>query len=218
MKIAYICSRYPAVSHTFIQREIDALRARGIDVGTFSVRRPTPADILGSESQREAAATRSLVPFSGVTLLRSVCWVWGTRPRRALQALKDAVGRRKQNMTERLLGFGYYLEAIILARWLVTEGFDHLHCHFGNSGANPAMMAAELSDISFSMTCHGSELLEPKQHRLAEKVARCAFVACVSKHGKAQLMLHCPPHHWSKLQVVHCGLSFPEIGYGSSTA
>lgn len=215
MKVAYVCSRYPAVSHTFIYREIAALRRRGVEVGTFSIRRPAAADLLDPEARQEAATTRVLVPCSAGTLLRSMGWVWTTRFRRAARVLRQAVGRGNHNMAERLLGLGYYLEAMVLSRWLVTEGFDHVHCHFGNSGAHPAMMAAELAGLSFSMTCHGSELLDPRRHRLADKVARAAFVACVSKYGKAQLMLHCPPREWPKLQVVHCGLSFDEVEHAS---
>jgi colanic acid/amylovoran biosynthesis glycosyltransferase len=218
MKIGYVCSLYPAVSHTFIQREIAAVRARGVDVATFSIRRPRAADILGPEAHREAVATRSVLPFAWTALLRSWTWIWFTRPRRALRVLVHALRRPVRGPREFFCWLGYYLEAAVLARWLVTEKFDHLHCHFGNSGAVPAMLAAELADISFSITCHGSELLEPRQHRLAEKVARAAFVACVSKYGKAQLMLHCPSHHWSKLHVVHCGLPSVEAGHESANA
>ncbi|MEW6251303.1 MAG: glycosyltransferase family 4 protein, partial [Planctomycetota bacterium] len=95
---------------------------------------------------------------------------------------------------------------LLLAWWLVQEGFEHLHCHFGNSGASTGMLAAELAGMPFSFTCHGSELRAPERHFLAEKIARAAFVACVSWYGRAQLMLLCPPEHWPKLHVVRCGL------------
>ena len=37
--IAYLCSEYPAVSHTFIFREIESLRRAGILVHTATIRR-----------------------------------------------------------------------------------------------------------------------------------------------------------------------------------
>ena len=38
MRVAYLVSRYPATSHTFISREIQALRELGMEIDTFSVR------------------------------------------------------------------------------------------------------------------------------------------------------------------------------------
>ena len=38
MKIAYLINRYPAVSHSFIRREILALEAAGASVERFSIR------------------------------------------------------------------------------------------------------------------------------------------------------------------------------------
>ena len=37
-RIAYLCSEYPAISHTFIFREICSLRENGIKVVTTSVK------------------------------------------------------------------------------------------------------------------------------------------------------------------------------------
>ena len=44
MRIAYLVSQYPAASHTFIRREITALRAKGVKIHTFSIREPSPAE------------------------------------------------------------------------------------------------------------------------------------------------------------------------------
>ena len=39
-RIAYLTGHYPKVSHTFILREVEALRALGIEVLTCSIRKP----------------------------------------------------------------------------------------------------------------------------------------------------------------------------------
>ena len=49
MKVAYLTSMYPDVSHTFIVREVRALRARGVEVATFSVKRPRDQNIIGDD-------------------------------------------------------------------------------------------------------------------------------------------------------------------------
>lgn len=206
MKIAYLTSRYPDVSHTFIVREVRALRERGEEVLTFSVRRPRPENILGPEAEQEAASTRWLVPTAAGPLLWAALWAMATRPIRAMRTLAQAIFGGGMTLAQRFKWFCYFGEALLLAHWLATEQFEHLHCHFGNSGSGTGMLAARLAGIPFSMTCHGSELNEITHHRLTEKVAQAAFVACVSQYGKSQLMSASDPSHWHKLHVVRCGI------------
>jgi colanic acid/amylovoran biosynthesis glycosyltransferase len=204
MKIAYLVSKYPAVSHTFILREVTALRARGVEVGTFSVRRPDSGDILGSQAAEEASRTRWLVPVPILAWPKALLWAFVTRPVLTCRRLLRAVFQREMSLRQRWQWLLYFAEAVLLAHWLRKGKFQHLHCHFGNSGASTGMLAAALAGMPFSITCHGSELLDPLRHRLAQKVAQASFVACVSQHAKAQLMLTCPPEHWAKLHVVRC--------------
>jgi len=206
MRIAYLTSRYPAVSHTFILREVQALRACGVEVITFSVRRAGAEDTLGPDARQEAASTRWLVPPPGGELLRAVAWAWVTKPVLSARTLARAVLKRGTTLAQRLKWLCYFGEAMLLAHRLTKQRCDHLHCHFGNSGSSTALLAAQLARIPFSLTCHGSELRSIHEYRLPEKVAQASFVACVSQHGKAQLMLACPPRQWPKLHVVRCGV------------
>jgi colanic acid/amylovoran biosynthesis glycosyltransferase len=205
MKIAYLTSRYPAVSHTFIQREISALREKGFQISSFSIRRASTEDILGRKAKEEAANTRWLMPPPAGEFIVALFRTFISRPIRAFKTLGVALFCGHNTCNERLKWLAYFMEAILLAHWLKREGFEHLHCHFGNSGSSTGMLAALLAGIPFSMTCHGSELNEPRKFRLAEKVHRATFVVCVSYHGRARLMLVCPETDWPKLHVVRCG-------------
>ena len=40
LRLGYLVSQYPAVNHTFILREIRALRALGFDIRVVSIRKP----------------------------------------------------------------------------------------------------------------------------------------------------------------------------------
>ena len=53
-RVAYLTGEYPAVSHTFILREVEALRALGRDVITCSVRR------TGAEHHRGPSETHAV--------------------------------------------------------------------------------------------------------------------------------------------------------------
>lgn len=206
MRIAYLTSKYPDVSHTFILREVQALRDRGLDIATFSVRRSETGNTLGIDAEREAASTRWLLPPQPAALVSATAWAIVSRPLLTCRALARSLLWRNMSLGQRLKWVCYFGEALLLAHWLVRACCEHLHCHFGNSGSSTGMLAALLADIPFSMTCHGSELSSIRKFRLAEKIERAAFVACVSHHGKARLMHACQPKHWDKLRVVRVGM------------
>lgn len=208
MKIAYLVSRYPAVSHTFILHEIEALRAIGVDIATFSVRKAQPQDILGPEAQREARQTRHLVPAAIFSYLRAAIWACATRPFLFLSTLWYAIGRYDISVRERLMWFFYFSEAVQLAHWLVRERFNHLHCHLGNNGSNTALLAARLARLPFSLTLHGMDMEQPERFRLADKAAAADFIVCISEYGRGYVMRKTAPEHWSRIHVIHCGLEF----------
>lgn len=205
MKIAYLTSRYPAVSHTFILREITALRERGLEIDTFSIRRASPGDILGQQARQEAEQTRWLIPPDKGVLLKAMFRTLSGHPGRAIRTLCQAVGGHGMTLRRRLQWLAYWGEAMMLAYWLKQGSYQRLHVHFGNNGASTGMLAAALAGIPFSMTVHGSELLDPHKHRLAEKVAAADHVVCVSFFGRSRLMLLCPPQQWHKIRVIRCG-------------
>ena len=74
MRIAYLISQYPASSHTFIRREIAALRAHGLDIRTYSVRKPASAELTSARDQAAFAETTYLLPMSLRALVVSFAW------------------------------------------------------------------------------------------------------------------------------------------------
>jgi hypothetical protein len=78
-RVAYLTGRYPAPSHTFILREVLALRRLGVDVDAFSVWQSAPDQLLSSADRAEAAVTFNLLPLRGGELVRrrgcaGACW------------------------------------------------------------------------------------------------------------------------------------------------
>ena len=57
MRLAYLTSQYPAASHTFIRREIEAHRGLGQEIQTFSVRSPGTDVVEGEAEGSEAGKT-----------------------------------------------------------------------------------------------------------------------------------------------------------------
>lgn len=208
MTIAYLTGEYPRATDTFIQREVAALRELGLDIRTASIRRTGPEHIVGPEQAAEQAqtfhvlaATANLVTLAGAKL-RAL-----RHPGRFLGALALALRTAPKGLRGRTYNLIYFAEALVLARWMQDNGVTHLHNHIAKASCSVAMLAGRLTGIPYSFTLHGpDDLAEPTHWRLDEKIARAAFVACISDYCRAQAMLNSDRRHWDRLHVVHCGV------------
>ena len=213
-KIAYVTGQYPAVSLTFILREIEALRALGAEVETCSIRR-TPADQHRGPAEKAAAASTFYVLSQAknpLTLLRAQKWLF-TAPGRYVRALGLALRTRGPGLISLAYQLIYFLEATVLARHLTERGVEHIHNHFVTGSATVTMLVSELTGIPYSFMLHGpADLFEPYRWRIDEKVARARFVATISNFARSQIMFFSSPEHWDKLRIIHCGV-MPE-NYG----
>jgi hypothetical protein len=162
-KIAYLTGEYPKVSHTFIQREVVALRGHGANVVTCTVRRANPKDVVGPDQKVEEKTTFCILAAARAPQRRQM---------RPDQPLRLAIRTRPPGFKALLYQLFYFAEAGVLARHLRRENVVHLHNHFGNSSCSVAMLTSEMSGIPFSFTEHGPAIFfEPMHWRIDEKVA-----------------------------------------------
>lgn len=206
MKIAYLVNHYPAISHSFIRREILALERLGHEILRISLRGWADPQ-RGSEDQLEQARTRYVLRGGAVPLLVAFLRILATNPAGLLRAsvLTFKVGLRAERpLPVHLI---YLLEACQVVLWLRREQVQHLHVHFGTNSAEVAMLARELGGPPWSFTAHGPEEFDkPKFISLSEKIRRARFVVAVSSFGRSQLFRNVPHSYWHKIKVVHCGL------------
>jgi colanic acid/amylovoran biosynthesis glycosyltransferase len=215
LKVAYLVNQYPAVSHSFIRREIAALESQGIEVARFSVR-PPPAALVDPGDIAEERKTRVLLSGGPLPLLGA--WLRGAlgAPAAWVRALAAAIRMGRRSERGILRHVVYMAEACLLLQWLRAEGkVSHLHAHFGTNSAAVAMLTRLLGGPSYSFTVHGPEEFDhPMELSLGEKIERAAAVVAVSDFGRSQIYRWIPVEHWSKVHVVRCGVdaTFLEAG------
>ncbi|MBL9051529.1 MAG: glycosyltransferase family 4 protein [Tabrizicola sp.] len=225
--IAYLTGDYPKVSHTFILREVEGLRAAGLEVLTCSIRKPSASDFPGIEEQKALAETFYVkaAATNPVRLLLTHARLLARAPGRWFRTLGLAIRTRAPGLKALLWQLFYFAEAGVLAEHLRQRGVRHLHNHFGNSSCSVAMLASSLSEIPFSFTEHGPAIFfEVKDWALSEKIARAKFVVAISHFCRSQLMLFSRPADWDKIAIVHCGVevtaygNHPREGFGKRIA
>ena len=206
-RVAYLVSQYPASSHTFIRREVEALRTLGVEVLTFSIRRPAPIEV-GSVLDREAQAeTEYVLPLSTGQLLAAHSVAAVRQPAAYLRTLALAIRHRAPGARALLWALFHFGEAVVLAAALRRRGVGRLHSHFANAGATVGLLAARLLGLPWSLTLHGiSETDYPAGLLLPQKLHQARFVACASWFMRAQAMRAVGPEHWGKFIIARCGL------------
>ncbi len=206
MRVAYLINQYPSVSHTFVRREIEALERRGVEVARFAVRR-SKEKFLSEEDRKEAVRTRHILGLGALGFAREAALGFIAAPLRALDALGTALRFGWRSESGLLRHKIYWLEALVLSKWLRAGGLNHVHAHFGTNSATVALLAARIAGAGFSMTVHGPEEFDkPGLISLAGKIEAARFAVAVSSYGASQLRRLVEPSFWARIKIVHCGI------------
>lgn len=207
--VAYLVSRYPALSHTFIEREILGLRAQGVHVDAFTVRPAPVASLVSKTMQEEGRRTRALVGAgraawirAHVKLLRRGVWFTGVR-----RALRTGPASPRA----RLWQVFYFAEAAVMIDMMQRAGLRHVHAHFVNVASDVARHVKAIGEDldgphagwRWSFTMHGPTGFESVHTAdLANKARSADGVSCITDYCRSQMMWLVEPEYWSKMSVV----------------
>jgi glycosyltransferase involved in cell wall biosynthesis len=219
VKLAYLCSLYPAVSNTFVLREVEALRRRGVEIDTFTIRRAKADQLLADADRAAFQTTSAILPPRWSRLLGTHLHLACAAPKVYLRTLALALRHAPPGLRGGLWQIFYFVEAVMLWSECRRRGIRHIHVHFANVAAAVAFLATELGSAmdgsdqwSWSFSMHGpTELFNVGQYSLAEKVAHARFVVCISDFTRSQLMSLCDPELWHKLHVIHVGIPLEQF-------
>ncbi len=211
IRIAYLVSRYPAVSHTFILREVQRLRSANFEIHVASINLPDRvASVMTSEERDESAAT-FYVKREGVRgAISAHVAVLMSSPRAYFKGLGFALKLGGADLRRLVLSFCYFVEAVVLGHWMESRGLRHLHVHFANAAATVGLIASHTFPIEFSLTVHGpDEFYDVTDLRLSDKMAGASFACCIGQFARSQLMKLSPPVEWGKFEIGPLGTSLP---------
>ena len=202
-RIAYVMSRFPKVTETFVLREILEVRRHGAEVSLF----PLILEKSGVE-QPEVAELRPVTddaPLFSLGMIpahlrRAVKSPW-RYVRTAARVLVSHRGSRRA-FTGALATFP---KAVAMAEKIERSGATRIHAHFANNPALAAWIVHELTGIPFSFTAHGSDI-HRDQSGLRQKVAASDFTVMISEYNRRFVAERCGEDLLPKMTVVHCGI------------
>jgi len=205
--IAYLCSEYPAISHTFIYREIESLRKAGMTVHTASIRKPSNLELMTAAEQDEALQTLMVLATPPQLMAKAHLHSLLKNPAGYLRMAFEASKLLFKGPKSPVKALAYFVEAGILLEWMHRHSITHIHEHFGNPTAIVAILMKTYGGVSYSISVHGPDIFYTVDSALlAEKIEKASFVRCISHYCRSQIMRISDSGIWNRHHIVRCGV------------
>ena len=207
-QMAYLVSQYPAISHTFILREIRILRSKNFAIRVASVNHPDrPVQMLTQEEKQEWQHTYYVKAHGLKGAFLAHAWTLLCHPLSYFKGLLFTFSLAKWDLKKWLYGLLYFVEAVMIGHWMKSEKQTHLHVHFATPASTVGLIATHMFSFGFSMTVHGpDEFYDTPGYYLSEKIQAAQFVCCIGLFARSQLMKLSNPSCWYKFEVTPLGV------------
>lgn len=213
LKVAYIMSRFPKITETFILYEMLAMQQQGIQVEVYPLLREK-AEVMHPEARQFVEAAH-FQPFISLPIIRANLFFLLKKPRVYLKTLWDLLRANWGSFGFFTGALGIFPKAVLFAYQMKAEKIDHVHAHFASHPAAAGFIIRRLVEIPYSFTAHGSDLHRDR-HMLREKVAEAAFVVPISDYNREIILAECQGNHKDKVTVIHCGVDTDVFQFRSS--
>ncbi|TVM34578.1 glycosyltransferase family 4 protein [Oceanidesulfovibrio marinus] len=203
-QLGLVLKGYPRISETFIANEIRLLEELGFNIHIISMRKPRESfthdcvkRIRAKVSYLPEHLYRNLPRFLYHNILQYL-----RDPKRYRAGLKLMRERLRDTSSPKatvrhLLQAGY-----LVHKFLPRTDIGHLHAHFAHSPTSVAQFASLLSGLNFSFTAHAKDIYTQLPERVAQKMARAAFVVTCTQYNRRCLETIAADHGFADKTVA----------------
>lgn len=203
-RVAYLIHTFPLLSQTFLVDEIVAMRAIGVSLDIYGVRRPRASEYPESYKGCCDETMYALPVILWRHLFSHLRW-FAQYPLRYLDCWRFVLTAAGCSWRQRIKLLAYLCEAVALSTRITPERYDHLHVHFLFGGALVALFLNKLTGIRYSATAHGCDFLVD-HWLLVEKVHHAAFVRVGTRYNAKYIQKLIHSSDEAKLFVLPFGI------------
>lgn len=202
MKVAYITSRFPKLTETFVLYEMLALNRQGVRTRIY----PLLVEHQNVVHPDVAAIANDIHPhpFLSLAILAANGHFLWRRPRAYGSVLVEVLRGTWGSLNFFVGAIGIFPKAVRIAYEVEAEGIGHVHAHFANHPTVAALIVHRLTGVPFSFTAHGHDI-HVERRMLREKIEAASFAVMISEYNKRLVLDECPGVDPRKLPVLHCG-------------
>ncbi len=201
-RVAYLMSRFPKLSETFVLYEMRELEMQGLAVEVFPLINQREA-VMHTEAGPFVARAR-YQPFVSAAILAAHGHFLQADPQHYRRLWAEVLRGTWGSPNYFFGALGLLPKTVCFAFEMQRMGITHIHAHFANHPALAALIINRLTGIPFSFTAHAHDLFVD-QHMLCAKVQAAAFVVAISNYNREFIVQHCGEAARNKIRVIHCG-------------
>lgn len=202
-KVAYMMSRFPKITETFILYEMLAMEKQGITVEVYPLRRER-TKVVHPEAV-DYVARAHFEPLLSWPIIQAHLRYLRTQPTVYLNTLWTLLRANWGSLRYFFGALDLFPKAVYFAQEMEAEGIEHIHAHFASHPAAAAFVIHRLTGIPYSFTGHGSDIHRDR-HMMREKVEAAAFVVTISNYNRDIIVNECNGQMHDKVLVIHCGV------------
>jgi colanic acid/amylovoran biosynthesis glycosyltransferase len=204
LRLAYVVSRFPKVTETFILREVIELERSGCQIELYSLIRERQTEVTHPEETDLRAGTHFGWPPKFQLLSDQLFWL-RRAPRRYGSAWLRALVGSARSPKSLLRAAAVVPVAATFARSMSELGIQRVHAHWATHPALAAFVIKHLTGIPYSLTVHAHDLYVD-QTMLCEKLLDASFVVTVSTYNRDLLRSLCGPEVASRTKIIRSGV------------
>jgi len=204
MRIAYLSTRFPTYSHTFVLNEIEAHFQAGVDVLPLSCDRVPAGEHLSKLSLQWRE--RTIGPRSITGAISAVMRETIFHPSEMLKNIAWIASLLFIDPIEFVMACKELFSAACLAPACRVHRSQWIHVHFASRSLDTGIMLSRLVGIPVSCTAHAFELFLRSGRNLRYRLKNCVFVATVSNYNIEYIRNKCGQETADRCHLVHCGI------------
>jgi O-antigen/teichoic acid export membrane protein/glycosyltransferase involved in cell wall biosynthesis len=208
LHVAYLLSRFPKLSETFVVDEIRALERAGAHVSIYSL---LPGRTAQAESDASDLAAKVVTagPASLRWLAAQVYWL-AHSPAALTGVWVRALRTHSGSLRELVRAFVAVAHGAWFARSMQRNGIETIHAHWATHTALAAWTVHRLTGLPYSFTTHADDIFV-RRPMLEEKVRDARWVVTISDFNRRYLCEQLGSEAERKLRVVRCGVRTGEF-------
>jgi len=201
--IAYIVSRFPKLTETFVLYEREALRRLGFRVWVMPLQ-VTRESVSHPEARQSGTEVLDAPWCSLRTAAINLKWL-ARHPLRYLGTALRAAAGTLGSLKFFAGAVVFFPKAVVFADQAQRLGIAHIHAHFASHPALVAWVAHQLCGVSYSFTAHGTDL-HADQRMLRQKARDAAFAVTISTYNRRFIAERCGEDTAGRFEVIRCGV------------
>lgn len=203
--IAYITSQYPEFHETFVGREVEAIRKRGICINIYSLKTP------GLEERRLYLDHISFVHYSAFIfnydLIKANLAEITKNTGRWFKAIGWMLRAHKNQPVELLKALIVFPKTVYFASRIKLSNAI-VHAHWATIPTSMAVVIKILTGRNFSFTAHAWDIFLSPQNLLHEKIGYSNGVVTCTSYNVTYLRSLCSKENRRKIVRNYHGLDF----------